>query len=330
MGVGLRAGADLVKLLRAEAQHGSARQRQAIENLITGVLQGEQISDLMKRDNKFFPPLMASLVHVGEETGKIETTFLTLADHYDQQLSLRRQFVKSIIWPSIQLVLAIFVLSLVIWLMGILSPPGGGEMTDILGLGLRGESGVLKFWGYIAIVAAFLAAIYFAFVKNVGGVQNLLPVFYMIPKLGNSVRTITLARFTRTLSLALGAGLDPIRSIALGLESTDSEYYSAGAEKAKLAIRDGGQTLAGGLAATNVFPEDLLQMVEISEISGTESESIGTIANEYEERAKIAMGTLSGIATAVVWVTVAAAIIFFIFRIVSVIMVPYKEAFEGL
>lgn len=330
MGIGLRAGANLVELLRAEAKNGTQQQRDAIGKLITGVMQGEEISQLMEKDSKFFPPLMASLVHVGEETGKLETVFLTLAEHYDQQVSLRRQFIKSIIWPSIQLILAIGVLSLVIWLMGILTTSAGGPMADILGLGLRGEEGVLKFWGYIAVIVAIISLLIFGFKKNVGGVQNMLPLFYLVPKLGPSVQTITLSRFARTLALALEAGLDPIRSIKLGLESTDSEYYSGGAERAKIAIRDGGQSLAGGLAATNVFPEPFLSMVEISELSGTEAESVGHLAQDYEERAKIAMRTLSGIATFIIWITVALTIIFFIFRIVAFIMGMYSDAVQGL
>lgn len=325
MGIGLRAGADVVRLLQAESKYGSARQRDALSHVLESVKAGFQISDAMKQRSKFFPSLMINLTRVGESAGKLERTFLTLAAHYEQQVTLRRLFLTAIVWPMIQLVLGLFVISLVIYLMGILTPAGGGEMMDILGLGLRGGSGVLIFWSYIACFVAILWAIYYAYKQNLGGVQNLIPVLYMVPKFGPSLQTITLSRFTRTLALALGAGLDPIRSVNLSLDSTDSDYYRSGGQVFETAVRE-GDTLAGGLRSTDLFPETFLHLVEVAELSGTESESVDHLAVEYEERAKMAMRTLSGVATAIVWLTVAGTLIFFIFRLASIYIGALNEA----
>ncbi|QEG01021.1 Type II secretion system protein F [Stieleria maiorica] len=326
MGIGLRAGADLLRLLKAETKYGSPRQREAVSHVLESVEAGFQISDAMKQRAAFFPRLMVSLTRVGESTGKLERTFNTLADHFDQQVALRRLFLTSIAWPVIQLGLGLGVISIVIYLMGILTPSTGGQMADILGFGLRGGKGVLIFWGYIACVAAILWSLYFAYQKNLGGVQNLVPLLYMVPKLGPSLQTITLSRFTRTLSLALGAGLDPIRSVKLSLDSTDSDYYRGGGELFESAIRDRGDTLAGGLRSTDLFPEPFLHLVEVAEMSGTESESIDHLAVEYEERAKMAMRTLSGVATGIIWMAVAGTLIFFIFRMASVYLGAINEA----
>ncbi len=326
MGIGLRAGADLLRLLQAETKYGSPQQREAISHVLESVKAGFQISDAMKQRGNFFPRLMVSMTRVGESTGTLERTFLTLATHFEQQVTLRRLFLTSIAWPVIQLVLGLGVISIVIYLMGILTPSSGGPMADILGFGLRGGKGVLIFWGYIACVAAILWSLYYAYRQNLAGVQNLVPLLYLIPKFGPSLQTITLSRFTRTLSLALGAGLDPIRSVKLSLDSTDSDYYRSGGEMFETAIRDRGDTLAGGLRGTDLFPDPFLHLVEVAEMSGTESESIDHLAVEYEERAKMAMRTLSGIATGVIWLTVAGILIFFIFRMASVYLGAINEA----
>ena len=330
MGIGLRAGADLLRLLEAESRHGSPRQREMIAEVLHRVEQGYQISESMAEHGRFFPRLMISLTRVGESTGKLEKTFLTLADHYEHQLALRRQFLKSIIWPGIQLTIGLGVISLMIYLMGILTSVGGGQMVDMLGFGLRGASGVLIFWSYIACIAAILWSLYYAYQKNLGGVQNLVPVLYLVPKIGPSLQTITLSRFTRTLALGLGSGLDPIRSVKLSLDSTDSDYYRSGGEVFESAIRDRGDTLADGLRETSLFPEDFLHLVEVAELSGTESESIDHLAGEYEQRAKMAMSTLSGIATLVVWLAVAGTLIFLILRLVMKIVGMYDTALQGI
>jgi type II secretory pathway component PulF len=330
IGIGLRAGADVVRLLETESKYGSSMQRDAISRVVESVKSGFQISDAMKQNAKYFPRLMISMTKVGEDSGKLERTFLTLAAHFEQQVALRRQFMSSIAWPVIQLCLGLGVISLFIYLMGILTPAGGGQMTDMLGLGLRGGKGVLIFWCYIACVVAFLWAIYYAYQKNLGGIQNLVPVLYMVPKLGPSLQTITLSRFTRTLALALGAGLDPIRSVKLSLDSTDSDYYRSGGEVFESAIRDSGDTLAGGLRSTDLFPDPFLHLVEVAEMSGTESESIDHLSVEYEERAKMAMRTLSGVATAIVWLATAGTLIFFIFRLAMQYIGAINSALEPM
>lgn len=327
-GTGLKAGADLVRLLQSEANNASGAQRNAILKLVQGAKNGEHLSDVMEEE-KFFPPLMTAMVRVGEATGRMERALLTLADHYQHQLKSRRLFIQSIAWPALQLIAAILIISLLIYLMGILTPAGGGQMTDLLGFGLRGGSGVLKFWMYLAVVFGILGLMMWGYSRNVAGVQNLIPLVYMIPKVGSSIQTITIARFCWTLALALDAGLDPIRSIRLALDSTDSDYYRAGADDAEAAIRSGA-TLAGAIQATNLFPEDFIGRIEISEHSGTDAESMEYLAREYDERAKTAIKVLSGIATIIIRVTVILIFIFLIFRIAMTYINAINGALEPI
>lgn len=327
-GTGLRAGADLMQLLRSESQHGPARQREAMRTLADQAAQGESLSSAMETRKSFFPRLLISMTRVGEATGRLERTLLALAEHYEQQRQLRRTFLMAIGWPAFQLIAALGVLSLLIYLLGILSPATGGEMTDILGLGLRGGRGVLIFWSYILVVVALVATVYWAFTRNLGGLQNLVPLLYMIPKLGAAIQTITLARFSWTLSLALDAGLDPIRAVTLALDSTDSDYYRSATDDAEKAIRH-GETLAGALRATDLFPDDFLTQIEVAELSGTDAESIDSLAREYDQRAKTAMKAMAGFASGAIWLGVIAFMIFFILRLLLNVVGMYRSALGG-
>ncbi len=327
-GTGVRAGADLVTLLDAETGHGPPRQRDAMREVSREVSRGDPLGDAMQHQSQFFPPLLISMTRVGEATGRLERTLLTLAEHYEHQLQLRRAFLTSIAWPAIQLVMAIGALSLLIWIMGVLSPSTGGEMADILGFGLRGVSGVLIFWAYLVLFFGLIAGAIVAFQKNVAGIQNVVPLLYRIPIVGSAIQTITLARFSWTLSLALDAGLDPVRAISLALDSTDSEYYRRGKADVEAGIQ-GGATLAGALRATDLFPDDFLTRVEIAELSGTDAESIDHLAREFDERAKLAMKTIAGLASTLIWVSVIVALVFLIFRLLFSVMGMYDEALHG-
>ena len=322
LGTGLKAGADLVRLLQSEASMGSTKHRAAISRLVQGAKSGSSLSDIM-HETSYFPRLMTSIVRVGEETGKVELALLTLSRHYEHQIATRRSFLGSVAWPTLQLVAGILIISLLIYLMGILSPSGGGQMTDILGFGLRGGSGVLWFWFYLAVVFLLIASVILAFLKNVAGVQNMIPLLYRIPLLGPSIQTITITRLCWTLSLAMGSGIDPIRAIALALDSTDSDYYRNVANRAESAIR-GGASLAEGLRATEVLPNDFIQRVDIAEMSGVDAESLAHLSKEYDEKSKQAIKVISGIASGVIRVTVMGVLIFLIFRIASSVFGFYQ------
>ena len=314
----------MVRLLESETTHGPAAQRQAMAKLAKGAKEGHQIHELMEQQKPYFPVLLVSMTAVGEETGKLDRALFILAGHMQRQLDTRNKFIKSIAWPAIQLLVGVGVISLLIYLMGILQPAGGGEMHDMLGLGLRGASGVMTLWLYVGTVLAMVVGTIWAFMRNVAGLQNLAPLLYKIPVLGPAIQTLTISRFCWTMSLSLDAGLDPIRSIDLSLDSTGSDYYRGVHESAKQAILDGA-TLAGAFQATSVFPEDFIARVDIAEHSGTDAESMEHLAKEYDQRAESAVRIMSGIATGIVRVTISLMLIFFIFRIAQ----TYLGALDG-
>ena len=322
-GTGLHAGADILVLLKSEAKMGSAKQCRAMDGLIEGVKKGEQLHVLMGQ-NDFFPTLMTVMVRVGETTGKLEYLLLLLSEHYQQQVQLRRNFISAIILPVLQLVFGILVISVSIYIMGILRS-GSGEMADILGFGLRGGKGVLIFWMYLVVFFGSIGACILCFFKNVAGVQNLIPLIYMVPVIGTSIQTITIARFCRGLSIALGSGLEPTLAISLALDSTDSDYYRAAADDVGKAILSGA-TLSGALDSMKILPADFIGRVEIAEHSGTDSESMAYLANEYDDRAKVALKIISRTVSAITVITVMLLLIFMIFRIASFIFGAYDSA----
>jgi type II secretory pathway component PulF len=328
-GTGLKAGVDLLKLLGSEANYGPPSQRRAMAMLAEGAKRGEQLGTLMEQQKPFFPPLMMAMTRTGEATGRLDRVLLALGEHYQHQLTTRRLFLQSISWPMLQLVAGVLVISLLIYLMGVLVPAGGGQMTDLLGFGLRGGSGVLTFWFYLAIVFGVLVAAGWAFSRNLGGVQNLIPLVYLIPKIGPAIQTIAISRFCWTLALSLDSGLDPIRSIRLALDSTDSDYYRGGADASEQSIRHGA-TLAGALQAAGLFPQEFIGRIEIAEHSGTDAESIEFLAREYDERAKFAIRMLSGVATIIVRGTVILVFVFLIFRVASTYINAFNTALSPI
>jgi type II secretory pathway component PulF len=299
-------------MLESETKMGSPQHRFQIGNIHKRVTKGELLTKSLELSDGYIPPLMRQMFHIGESTGNLERTLLMLADHYDHRLETRRTFLKGISSPLLQLVAAILVIGLVIWIQGILAGPGGPTF-DASGLGLSGNRGLLIYFGTVFSIGLVIGGVVLAVRENVGGVHRLIPYAYRLPIIGSAIQTISLSRICWTLSLTLGAGLDAIRSIRMSLASAGSNHYVAGADRAETAIRNGA-TLTGALTAADVFPHDFLQTMEAAELSGTDAESLEHLAADYDQRAKIAIRVITGAMAGTIWLGVLLFIAFMIVR----------------
>ncbi|TVP97674.1 MAG: general secretion pathway protein GspF [Planctomycetaceae bacterium] len=329
LGTGLKAGVDLLRLLQSEMKHGPAAQRAVMGDVHQAIRDGETFPDALRKQGSYFPPLLLAMASAGDAAGKLDSTLLALADFFEQRLRLRRSFLRQISWPMFQLVAAILIVGLLIYILGVLRPPTGGEMFDPTGFGLRGAGGVVRYFGYVALAGLLIGGSIWAFLNNVAGVHNLIPILYRIPVAGRALQTITLSRFTWTLALSLEAGIDPIRAIQLGLDATASDFYRSGKEDVVLAIR-GGKTMSEALDATGIFPSDFLSEIEIAELSGTDAEALQHLAAQYDERATRAMETLATIASRVIGLAVMVLMVGLILRMAMRIMGGIQDALQPI
>lgn len=328
-GTGLRAGVDVLRLLDNETKHGSPKQKAIMSELHHAIRNGETLPGAMKQQAGYFPPLMIAMASAGEATGKLERTMLTLASHLEDRIKVRRDFFRQISWPMLQLFAAINILALLIYILGVLTPATGGEMFDPTGFGLRGAGGVLRFYSYVLAVALLIGGVIVAFQKNLGGIQNLIPLLYRVPVAGVALQTITLSRFVWTLALSLDAGIDPIRAIHLALDSTDSDFYRSAKDDVEQSIRS-GRTMSETLLATEIFPEDFITAVEVAEISGTDAEAMQHLAEDYDDRAGRAMQTLATFASRGIGAAVMLLLIFLILRMAMTISGGISDALQPI
>jgi type II secretory pathway component PulF len=327
-GPGLRAGLDVIRLLESEARQGPPSQQKAMHRLLDRLHSGDEVGEAMAKDI-FFPKTLAAIMMAGDESGKVDRAILLLGKHYESRLEAKRRFLKAIALPLLQFVGGIIVISIVIWLMGVLVPAGGGEMSDILGFGLRGATGVLWFWTYLCVTFAFIFTAIWCFTRNAAGVQNLVPFLYMIPKLGPAIQTITLAKFCTAMALAVEAGLDPIRSIRLGLASTGSEYYQSVGDRCETAIRKGAD-LSGALKSSGIFPKEILEEINIAEESGTSAEAMNRLSEDYDRRAQTAVTVMATMASILIRVIIMGLFIYMIFRVASMYLGAINSAMEPI
>ena len=100
----LESGVSVIEALRICSDTlGNYFYKEAINNSIEQVQKGVSLSAIVTSYPKIFPPLVPQMIEVGEETGKIESVLLKLAEFYEEEINQITKNMSSIIEPLLML-----------------------------------------------------------------------------------------------------------------------------------------------------------------------------------------------------------------------------------
>ncbi len=283
----------------------------------------------LEKTDKFFPPLFRQLAALGEQTGNLPETLLALRDHYEHQLQMRRAFWSSILWPMLELFLALLVIGLLIYIMGILPRGSDGQPPDILGWGLTGPRGVMIYLAVVAAAALGIALLVWCMRRGVLWTAPLQKLLLRIPGLGGYLQTLAMSRLCWTLHLTLNTGLDLRQAIPLCLAATQNARYSDQAEAIVQRVAAGGE-LTAAFQEAGVFPGDFLDSMDVGERSGRLAETMRHQADAYRERAQRQMNTMAVVGGFVVGALVLVFLVVVIVSILSRTYLPYIDTIREL
>lgn len=311
MGIGLRAGVDILRVLQTEQRMGRPPHREAMGNVHKQVLAGSSLAEAMKAQDKHFPKLLIQMIHASEIGGRTDSIFTYMAGYYDQLKQTRSAFVQRISWPLIQLAMAVGIIGVVILIQGILSP---NTSYDASSLGLRGFKGFVTYCVIVTIVFSTIGLIIYGIWKNWFQCHRILtPIVQRIPQLGTAIITLSMSRLSMTLSMLLNAGVDAKYAVKQAFLSTENQYFIGGMDRAVSEI-DRGASFGDAFESAAVLPEDFVDSIRIGELSGTETESLDHLAIQYQQRAASALNTIATIASMVVWLGIIIFIGFVVLR----------------
>ncbi len=313
------AGIKDFKIWESEAKRGSRAQQRKLEQVVSTLSKGGTLSQALASTGNYFPPLFRQMAEVGDVSGQLDRTYKRLAEHYDRTLAAKKAFLGALTWPAFQLGMAATVVGLLIWVMGMIggnSVSGKEEPFDLLGLGLVGTPGLIKYCSFLTFCAIVVFLLVEAMRRGVGWIRPLQRALVMIPVVGQAFQTLALSRFTWAFQLVLGTSMDLRKALPLVLDATGNHYYSSYGPEVAMRIEQ-GQDIHSALASTGVFPTELLDNIAVGEESGRLAETMQRLSKEYQERATSAISFLAQLAGYIIWLMVAGLIVMLIFRIFS-------------
>jgi type IV pilus assembly protein PilC len=270
-----------------------------IRELRADVEGGLLLSEAMARHPKIFSRLFVAMVEAGEAAGILDTVLDRVAFQIEKETQIKRRVKGAMIYPTMVLIFATLVLiGMLLFLVPVfvrIFAELGGQLPKLTQM-VVGVSNVMRGNWYIIFPVAIGAGFGIRKLKRTEkGRQTWDRTKLKIPmRIGDTVRKITMARFSRTLSTLVASGVDIIKA----LEITGQTAGNWVVEEALADVREQvhqGVPIAQPLIESDVFPPMVSQMVKIGEETGELEKMLGKIADFYEDEVDAAIQSLTSI-----------------------------------
>jgi type IV pilus assembly protein PilC len=260
---------------------------------------GSLLSQALARHPKVFSRLYVSMVEAGEAAGILDEVLDRLAVQIEKEANIKRRVKGAMIYPTLVVCFAFLVLTaMMLFLVPVFEKMYkqlGGHLPTLT-QGIITVSDLLRSSWYLIFPAIGFAIFGFFRLKRTEFGRRRWDRFKLrIPmKIGDIVLKVTMARFSRTLSTLVAAGVDIIK--ALEITSTTAGNWVV--EDALATVRQrvhAGVPIAQPLVEHPVFPPMVSQMVKIGEETGELDAMLGKIADFYEEEVDASISALTSI-----------------------------------
>jgi type IV pilus assembly protein PilC len=296
----IEAGLNIVSaLVILEQQTDDKYFATVVRELRADVEGGLLLSQALARHPKIFDRLFISMVEAGEAAGILDEVLDRVAFQIEKATQIKRRVKGAMLYPTMVLVFASLVLTgLLMFLVPVFVRIFGqlGGQLPTLTQYVVSASDLLRHKYYIIFPA--LGALIFGlrkYKKTEPGRRQWDRIKLKIPmKIGQVVLKVTMARFSRTLSTLVSAGVDILKA----LEITGQ---TAGNWVVEEALADVGAKVSAGvpiaqpLVDNPIFPPMVSQMVKIGEETGELEKMLGKIADFYEDEVDAAIQSLTSI-----------------------------------
>jgi type IV pilus assembly protein PilC len=293
-----------MSMLRAlyvlEDQQENPKLKDAISQVRKDVEAGLALSDALARHPDIFNELYVAMVAAGETGGILEETLKRVADQLEKDASLRRQIKAAMVYPIVIISFSVIVvLALVAFLIPVFEgvfKDFGGELPAITKVTVS-FSHLLTHQPYILLGIAFGTVWGFRRWKATKrGKEQWDRLKLRFPlKIGDVVQKVALARFARTYSALIAAGVPMLQAIEITGRTSGNVVVENAMHAVHESVRNGGTIAAPMRTEPDAFPGMVVQMVAVGEETGALDTMLSKIADFYEDEVEAAVKALTSI-----------------------------------
>lgn len=259
---------------------------------------GMTLADAMAKHPRAFEVLYTNMVAAGETGGILDVILQRLSTYLEKMVKLKGDVKSALIYPIAVIVISIIVISIIMIVVipafknifeGLLGP--GERLPWLTEVVVSLSQFMASYWWLIAIVVGITVFGAKAWYKTEKGLHFIDGMTLKLPILGQILRKIAVARFSRTLSTLLSSGVPILESLEITARTAGNVIVSEAIQKVRAGVEQ-GQTFVEPLKASGVFPIMVSQMIGVGEQTGALDAMLSKIADFYEQEVDAAIANL--------------------------------------
>jgi type IV pilus assembly protein PilC len=296
----MKAGVPLLQSFDIVAKgHSNPSVAKLIQDIRSDVETGSSLNHAFRKFPLYFDPLFCNLVGAGEQAGILEDLLTRLAIYKEKTIAIKAKIKSALTYPIAIMAVAFIVTAIImIWVV-----PAFKDVFKSFGADLPAPTLIVMaisdffvaYW-YLIFGGVF-ASIYFflqSWKRSLKMQRFMDRLLLKAPIFGDVIRKATIARWTRTLATMFSAGVPLVESLdSVGGAAGNAVYLDA-TKRIQTEVST-GTSLTTAMQNSDVFPNMVIQMVQIGEESGALDQMLGKVADFYEEEVDEAVASLSSL-----------------------------------
>jgi type IV pilus assembly protein PilC len=322
-------------LLRAfyvlEEQTENDKLRDAFTAVRKDVEAGLSLSSALSRHPDIFNDLYVAMVTAGETGGILESTLIRVADQLEKDDALRRQIKSAMIYPSVIGGFAgIVLIALVTFLVPVFEKifkDFGGDLPAITKFTVWLSHMFTQRWYLMILIGVGVVYAFRKWKKTERGRLQWDTFKLKIPmKIGDIVQKVALARFSRTFSGLVAAGVPMLEAIDITGRTSGNRVVELAMQDVEQSVRKGGTLAAPMKLRPEAFPLMVTQMIGVGEETGALEQMMTKIADFYEDQVAAAVKALTSILEPIMIIVVGSIVGF----IVIAMYLPMFQVYDQI
>ncbi len=270
--------------------------RDVLNEVVDRLESGVSLSVAMKNYPKVFNELFVSMINVGESSGKLDEVFLQIGFYIERDEETKKRIKSAMRYPtfvSLALIAAVVTVNIfVVPAFSAMFAKFGADLPIVTKI-LIGSSDLFVNYWHVMLVATIVCSVgTYHYIRTDDGALKWGQYRLKLPVVGDLIDRASMARYARSFSLMLRAGVPITQSLNLCAAAIDNPYLEQKIMKIKEGIERGDSLMRTHLQS-EMFTPLVLQMVAVGEESGQVEELLSEVAEFYEREVDYDLKTLT-------------------------------------
>lgn len=310
----------------------SAKLREVLGDVESRIKSGSALSEAFASQGETFPKMYIASILAGERSGSLDEVLRRYVVYTKAMAAVRRKLRSALTYPVILLSASVILIAVlttyVIPQFSSIYENVGTQLPMITEVVIGVSSAVRNnlYWLLPVILGTVFAL--WSWRKTENGRRTMDRMILRIPIVGELVRQMTTAQFTRSLSTLLAGGITLVEGFQIALHSITNRELLRITEPALPQVRE-GKPFTESLAASGWVPELAVDMIGVGERSGSLREMLEEVSGFYDAETEVKLGQLTTFIEPAILITMGAVVVTILMAIYLPLLTMVGNAGKG-